>query len=178
MLEAPQGRYKIIERDNRLITIDTQTGAEIAGGATPIAPAPRPLQPAVRTQPFASALPTAPAQPGKQSSPLATKPGSPAANLAALTDLTKPDAQGRVTIPTLRWFDPKAPRRIRLTAENTRKLGQYLRFGLGAAVFALFLAAIVSPVFAVFFAGFCWFKGRKLATGLILRLLEGGEEVG
>lgn len=169
MLEAPQGRYKIIERDNRLVTIDTQTGAEVGGVAPPIAHAPQPAQPAVFAQP--GNQPPPPATP-------ATNPGGAATDLAAMTELAKPDAQGRVTIPTQRWFDPKAPRRIRLTAQNTKKLGQYLRFVIGAAVFALFLAAFISPVFVLFFAGFCWFRGRKMAMGLMSQLLTDGEEVG
>jgi hypothetical protein len=33
-MNAPSGRYKVVERDRRLITIDTQTGQEIGLGGS------------------------------------------------------------------------------------------------------------------------------------------------
>jgi hypothetical protein len=40
VLNAPEPRYKIVERDRRLITIDTKTGAPINDAAIPVASRP------------------------------------------------------------------------------------------------------------------------------------------
>lgn len=50
-MKAPEGRYRIIERDRRLVTIDTLTGKEIgSGGAQRASPPAMPQPHEVRTE--------------------------------------------------------------------------------------------------------------------------------
>ena len=170
MLQAPEGRYRIIERDNRLVTIDTQTGKELGALAVP---------PARGVQHGTQDAPLPPMSSPSASAPAASPPPATATRASpAARKPSKRDAQGRMTITTQRWFDPAGPRRLRLTAQNSKKLEVLQQAAFGMLAFTLFLALLISLPFALFLGGISFFAGRKALPAVLKTMLAGAEEAG
>jgi hypothetical protein len=120
----PPSRYKIIERDRRLITIDTQTGLE-AG-----------------TKPRLNAPPSALAR-----QPVDLRAGEPRGgafneiftSLAALVTQGRVDEANRPLLKTSKLFDPQGPRVVVLSTEGFRRVGALV---FGSAVLALLTLAL------------------------------------
>jgi hypothetical protein len=166
-MKAPQSRYKIIERDRRLVTIDTKTGLEVGLGGQPAFEMPRAPEPE-------RALPTATDRVAAPERPSALRPQRAATRKSATTlrivggffpgvTLTS----GDLYLTTRRSYDAQGPRTLRLTDARADLLG---RFGLvigviGIIVLAIAVAAdfwVVLFVAAVF--GFRFAKGVYRAT--------------
>ena len=110
MRQPPPSRYKVVERGRRLEVIDTHTGR-------PVSHAPRPAD---RSE-------------GARGGVLdlgARKPDKASDGPAGVED--------GAAFTTRRWFDAKAPRRIRTNFATRSRLDQ-LRFGLALAI-ALIIA--------------------------------------
>ncbi len=111
-MNAPPSRYKVVEQGRRLVVIDTWNGG------TPIASAPPPSEKARRATPEQTRAALRSMQRARP-----TVGGS--------------SAPAPVTITTQRWFDEKAPRRLRIEPQTQSKIAIALVFALVAAVLAL-----------------------------------------
>jgi hypothetical protein len=116
--EPPPSRYKVIEKDGRLITVDTQAESDPFSDA-PAASAFRQLSHATLTTSGAK----------KRSLLLA---------VSALFTETGLAADGRRRLRTHRFYDPNAPRLLRISDQQAKVLG-----GLGLAGFVLALILLV-----------------------------------
>lgn len=140
-MDAPKGRYRVVEKDGRLVVIDNETGAPLPSSiASP--PTPR----ARRAGPM-PASPVAPAGPG---------PLDRAADLLLALTAREWDSEGRAVI-AWEWHESGKVKRWDAVLDE----GQQRR--LGRALLAL-LAAPVFLIFLVFVAG-AWF-----GLGLLLAL--------
>ncbi|HEX4695165.1 hypothetical protein [Sphingomonas sp.] len=128
-LEAPPSRYRVIERDGRLVVIDRQAGEQ----QLPLSLASSPL---VRVEPPISSRPASPSP----KSMIADPPGLLRSVAAAVTGEVRDD-DGRLLLDTANWFDSKAPRTIALSPAGERRLG--------AVVLALAAAALVAIALVV-----------------------------
>ena len=126
-MDAPQGRYRVVEKDGRLVVIDNQTGSPIPSTvASP--PPPRPGRGAA-----ASAGPVAPAGPG---------PIDRAGGLLLALAAKRWDSQGRAVI-AWEWRENDKVKRwdAALDPGQQRQLGRAL-LAIAAAPVALVLAVV------------------------------------
>jgi hypothetical protein len=125
-MEPPPSRYKVIEKDGRLITIDTLAGAKPAG-AKPSDPAAEPDAAAAFRQ-LSNFIPRG-----------STKPNS-GLLLAFASAFTEMDnsVDGSRRLRTHRFYDPGAPRLLRISEKQTIALG-----GLALTGFVLLLILVV-----------------------------------
>jgi hypothetical protein len=117
-MDMPPSRYRVVERDRRLIVLDTHDGN----------------RPVVRTP-----VPPPPAQPRRDS----LRPSRPITTDEAAQDLGKAMDAIRAgnadpVFETQRWYDDKAPRRVRL-----RKQGGN---GMGVAIIAILFVVMIGIV--------------------------------
>lgn len=138
-MDAPQGRYRVVEKDGRLVVIDNRTGAPIPSSLASPPPA-RPGRPGVSPP-----SPVAPAGPG---------PADRAADFLVAVVAREWDAEGRAVI-AWEWGDKAARHRwdAALDEAEQRRLGRALLALCAAPVLLLFL------VFA---------EGAALAFGALL----------
>ncbi|HEX8223733.1 MAG TPA: hypothetical protein VF605_07955 [Allosphingosinicella sp.] len=143
-MDAPQGRYRVVEKDGRLVVIDNQTGAPIPSTvASP--PPPRPGRRAA-----ASAGPVASAGPG---------PLDRAADALLALVAKRWDSQGRAVI-AWEWQENNKVKRwdAALDQGQQRRMGRalvalaavplllVLAIVTGGALFGLALILVVPPV--------------------------------
>lgn len=114
--DVPPSRYKVVERDRRLVVIDTLTGKP--------ASAPGPIPPADRQ---ASAAPP-PDRPVMETEPRGID-----------------DRSGAQTLTTSPLYDLKAPRRIVMDDRFNEKIGKAIGGWLIAAFFAFTIAFLFFP---------------------------------
>lgn len=189
MLEAPPSRYKIVERNRRLITIDTQTGEAVgsapgqvqglAPGGAAGAALEVPASPAMRTTnanmggPARGQTVLGAGRSGSQSAP-AIAVASPRGMLAMLADLfprTRLDAEGRITLTTAPYYDADAPRQMRLTKGKTDTLGIYV-IALGLlALFVVSLVIMTDMIFGAIILVFVTIRVGDPVNKTILRYL-------
>jgi hypothetical protein len=158
---TPTGRYKVVERDRRLVTIDTLTGQEIGlPGSTSSAPPTSVVLDAPRA-PMANA--STPPRPSEGPSPWTKKSVATAGPIAAgknpqdwMTTLAglMPGARvredGVIWLNTNASYDPEGPRLVQLTPDGKKALSS---MGVGLCVFILFVTLIA--IFGnIFFAAF------------------------
>ena len=124
-MEPPQGRYRVLEKDGRLVVIDNETGAPIPSSVGP----PPPVRPGRAT---VSAGPVAPAGPG---------PLDRAADALLALTTKEWDSQGRAVI-AWEWRESGKVRRwdAALDAAQQRRMGRAL-LALTAAPALPFLVA-------------------------------------
>lgn len=146
MTKPPPPRYKIFERDGRLVTIDTWA----KDGAPPVS------------------LP-----PVRNGNIVAKDRGVARALVAAL--LSERDDQGRIVLTTTPRWDRKAPRAIALSAKGEQRVGAILLLCIVAAVVAIIAALIdldlLLPMMVVAAAVFGW--GSSRAAGALTRVFDG-----
>ncbi|MEQ1547168.1 MAG: hypothetical protein ABL918_00805 [Chakrabartia sp.] len=130
-MKPPPSRYKVIEKGGRLITIDTQAGPD----TTILAP-PHVIESSKKT--------AAPARPSALQSPKALgalpKPGL-LLGIATMFVEKDRDAAGNMLFRTHKYYDPDAPRLLRLTEKQAVGLG-----GIGLTFFVLL--GIITLLFA------------------------------
>ncbi len=154
MLQAPPSRYKIIERDRRLVTIDTLSGDAMSIAPVPTTSAPvenptmRSTSPNMRG-PVRGEVAMGAARTGIQAAPSNTT-GSPRGALLRVAGLfpgARISADDRLTVTTATSYDEQAPREMRLTAAKTNALGAYV------IMLAILLVLAITFVIATEFFG-------------------------
>ena len=149
-MDMPPSRYKVVERGRRLVVIDTLSGEPVS----PVDASQRERIAALEHRQQSSA-PVRTAQPPPSSLPITAS------------------AQGLLT--TQRWFDDKAPRRVRLRQDNQ---------GMASVVLlVLFVVPVVA--FLIFGWPILLFLGvvltqkavRALLRGMVTRWLDGMDQV-
>jgi hypothetical protein len=153
-MTTPAGRYRVEERDRRLVTIDTLTGQEIGGigmasSAKGLLEAPRPMS-------FPKEAPRAAAPPRSALAPIASAPpsiaprqGEPAdwtTTLAGLSPGAQVEPGGTILLSTKDWYDEAGERTVRLSAQGKGRLGN-LMGALIALGFFLILFLIWGDIF-------------------------------
>jgi hypothetical protein len=148
-VDAPGGRYKIIERGRRLVTIDTLTGQEVttipATSHAPITDTGRDTITAAPERATSGSAMGGPARGvqsmGARSGDARATPGKPRAALVTMAGMmpgARIDENDRIVLMTRPTYDPKAPRLVRLTTEKTKALGALVV----AAILVLMVAAL------------------------------------
>lgn len=127
-MDAPQGRYQVVEKDGRLVVIDNQTGAPIPSSVVP-PPSSRPGRGAA-----APAGPVAPAGPG---------PVDRAADALLALAAKRWDGEGRAVI-AWEWRENNKVKRwdAALDRGQQRRMGRAL-LALAAGPLLLILAMLV-----------------------------------
>ncbi|WP_448662561.1 hypothetical protein ACG3SL_18140 [Sphingomonas sp. CJ20] len=158
MMQPPPTRYKVVERGRRLLVIDSWTGAE--------ATKPLPAEPAARGR--TDRPPRAIARARHGTNPVVANPVAPA-------EL----APGDVMFTTRRWYDDRAPRRIRENFSNRSRIervGQIAAFSIAvflglSVVFWPYVPLLLVPVLAT--------KGvRDRLRGAITRGIDALDQAG
>lgn len=140
-MDAPKGRYRVVEKAGRLIVMDNQTGAPIPSLSGSLPPA-RPGRP-----PVSPSGPVAPAGPG---------PVDRAADFLLACAVTQWDGEGRAVIAWESGERGNGSRwDARLDESQQRRMGRAL------------LALCATPVFVLFFI---FADGAMLGFGALLTL--------
>jgi hypothetical protein len=156
--DMPPSRYRVVERGRRLIVIDNHSGAPVTG-------LPRAQQ--VRVDRLVKAL-RAP-EPGR-SAPLPKQSPRPMAQQRPI------EAGDPTVLTTQRWFDNKAPRRVRVSQQNQGSLPFVLLGMLMALVFGFVLFGWPALVVIVFLLAQKGVRGQFRRT--VTKWLDGLEQVG
>ncbi len=189
-MDAPGGRYKIIERGRRLVTIDTLTGQEVttipATSSPPITDTGRDKITAAPARSSGSSSSMGGPERGVQSMGTARSTANSSMSKSASLDLTslaammpgaRRDETGRILLMTQPYYDPIGPRLVRLTPAKAQTLG-----GLGVAfallvLFALFIGFAFSFIF-VFVIGFALMRsGKSVLKPVMAGLISDADEV-
>lgn len=163
-MDAPKGRYRVVEKDGRLIVIDNRSGAPVSPSMPP---------------------PRAGAGPGASSRPLIA-PGKGALDTLAdhllAVALRKYDGQGRALVHW-RWYENGVEKRwdAALDKDQQRRLGRGLLAFLAAPVFLLIVAsaglrALALPFLAL--AGLCVARGVWTIKRLMAETGAGPDQPG
>jgi len=138
----PPSRYRVVERDRRLVVVDTW-----AKGAPPgdIRATPRPIaggKPMPR--------PATPPRPG-----IADPRGATglAGLLVRIACMGSDDGAGHRILTTHEYYDAKGPRDIVLSATAERRLGRALTIVVAAVAVALVIGWFGMPLFVLLFFG-------------------------
>ncbi len=184
MLHAPPSRYKIVERDRRLVTIDTLTGDEV--GIAPVANTGARVDTATLRSsssnmggPVRGESAMGATRPGMQSgSPMAI--GTPRGTLTTIAGFwpgAQLGADDRITLTTATYYDEHAPRQMRLTTEKANALGVY------AIILALTVVIAAAFVIATHFFGVIVLifiaaqLGKPITKGMMSHFVNDAEEV-
>ncbi len=163
----PPSRYKIVERDRRLVTIDTWTGEE-AGPKTN----PDTARPAAKSV-------ASPVWTGMQSGKAANPLDQLIATFAKIATQDRFDEAGRPILKTSKIYDLQGPRDIALDGPGTRRVGQV---ALASAVLLLLLLVLFVVGTEMFFVAIALlvFGGRVIAkpalTAIMVPVLSGAAE--
>lgn len=164
-MTTPAGRYKVEERNRRLVTIDTLTGQEIGGaGAAPSSggtlEAPRPA--AFPKELARAAAPVRSTAQAANLAPSQSQPADWATTLAGLSPSAQVQIGGVIWLSTKAWYDEAGERTVQLSEQGKGRLASVV-----GAIFVLVLALIVIAIWGnVFFA-----------VALIFFILRGGKTV-
>jgi hypothetical protein len=190
-LDAPGGRYKIIERGRRLVTIDTLTGQEVttilASSSSPITDTGRDTITAAPARSSGSSSSMGGPDRGVQSmgTPRSTASSSmskPASfdltSLAAMMPGARRDETGRILLMTQPYYDPIGPRLVRLTPAKAQTLGGLAVAAALLAVFALFVGFTFSFIF-VAVIGFALLRsGKATLKPVMAGIISDAEDLG
>lgn len=137
----PPSRYQVIEKDGRLITVDTQTGFRSASEAAP------------RLDSGSRVASLSPTRASDSPQPAATVSGVNGgafarliAGFATFATQGQRDARGRPVLKSSKLFDPQAPRQLALDPAHARLVGLVAMISTALIVF-LFLVAIFTDLF-------------------------------
>jgi hypothetical protein len=187
-VDAPGGRYKIIERGRRLVTIDTLTGQEVTTipvtSNPPITDTGRDKITAAPGRATSGSAMGGPARGvqsmGARSSDTRATPGKPRGALVTLAGMmpgARIDENDRVVLMTRPFYDPQAPRLVRLTAQKTSGLGALM---VGALLAGLVMALLVASgsFVALFVIGFVALQIVKPAMKpVMVNLISDAEDI-
>lgn len=136
----PPSRYRVVERDRRLVVIDTWAKGAPASDSRS---APRPI---AGVRPMARPA-TAP-RPG-----IADPRGATglAGLLVRIACMGSDDGAGRRILTTHEYYDAKGPRDIVLSAAAERRLGRALTISVAAVAVALVIGWFGMPLFVLLF---------------------------
>ena len=152
-MTTPAGRYKVVERDRRLVTIDTLTGQEIGGtGPSPAMggtlEAPRPA-----AFPKELARAAAPTRSTAQTPILASTvvpsqslPADWTTTLAGLSPGAQVQPGGIIWLSTKAWYDDAGERTVQLSEQGKGRLAS-LAGAMLVFVLAVVLVAILGDIF-------------------------------
>ena len=148
-MTTPAGRYKVVERNRRLVTIDTLTGQEIGGtGPSPAMggtlEAPRPA-----AFPKELARAAAPTRSTAQASTVAPSQSLPAdwtTTLAGLSPGAQVQPGGIIWLSTKAWYDDAGERTVQLSEQGKGRLAS-LAGAMLVFVLAVVLVAILGDIF-------------------------------
>lgn len=163
MSTPPPSRYRVVERDRRLVVIDTwDKSAPPVGAPTPPAPSTsRPTRPDLR-----GAMSATPERKGGI--------GGLVVSLACGGAM---DGEWRPILTTKEYYDAKGPREIILSPPAAQRLGRLLsRAAIALAVIAVLLWAF--PYLLILLVGGFWFGTAALdsaAKPAVTRWLDGLE---
>lgn len=133
-MKSPPSRYRIEERNKRLVVIDQWAGTDAA-----IRVVPQDQTRGADNTPKAPPTPTPPSSVRKRAVPAqAGGPGSADA-FARLFVSGRTDAAGRPLLVTQSWYDARGPRTVALSPEA---MGQIHRLTLVLLVFAVMLVIV------------------------------------
>jgi hypothetical protein len=182
---TPTGRYKVVERDRRLVTIDTLTGQEIGlPGSASAAPATSVVTDAARA-PMATvgAKPSRSAGPSPWTKRAAATPGPLSAKgatsqdwmttLAGLMPGARVREDGAIWLSTAASYDPQGPRLVQLTPQGKTALGQ-LAVGLVVLAFILLMIAILGNIFVAAAFAFVGVRSYQAVTKPLYRSIIAG----
>ncbi|MBO9714135.1 hypothetical protein [Sphingomonas sp.] len=149
-MDMPPGRYRVVERNRRLVVIDNRTGAPVTGADRE----PRSTRSGGKVQaPKPSARPSAP-------------PPIPMAGSST-------PIPGEKVLTTQPWFDDKAPRRVYI--DDNRNSSALMV--VGVLFFALFFAAFLFGWPVVVGAAALLGGVRKHLRAGVTRWLDGFDQV-
>lgn len=159
-IEAPSGRYKIVERDRRLVTIDTVTGKEVGSGTRDNPPHVEVKSRAPELQ--LNEIAPADVKPGEymlsRNEQSTSPPKTSSADfLKILFDLTDVDSGGSI-LETRKWYDKEGPRRFLLSADSLEKLKTNLQAITAFAIVLFVIALVVIGLPALFVGAFLLIK--------------------
>jgi hypothetical protein len=193
VLQAPPSRYKIIERDRRLVTIDTLTGDEM--GIAPVAQSGARVDTAtMRSTSSNMGGPTRgesamgetrttlqanlPARPQPGPNRAAGQPRGALTTIAGLFPGAEIGADDRVTLTTKAQYDNQAPRTLRLTAQKTESLGGFLLTIGALLLLGLFVAIAIDFFFVFIFLVIVGSKaGQPISSVVMNYIINDAEEV-
>jgi hypothetical protein len=139
-MEAPKGRYSVVEKDGRLIVIDNATGAP----AVPAMPSPRPGRPAGSSMPTPS-----PGRPMVASPPIVAAKGmlDSVADFLLTLAVKEWDSDGYAVVGW-EWKENGKTKRwdARLDPARQRRLGRALLRLASAPLFILWLVLLSGPL--------------------------------
>jgi hypothetical protein len=168
-MQPPPPRYRIVERDGRLIATDTWAEK-------------RPTRPEA---PMTSMPGTPkPVRPSTPASPLWVRDGGMISALGAVLVLSlcagTTDEAGNPTLTTANFYDIKGPRRIMLDPASAKRLGRVLLALLSALLAMLLLACITAWGFIALFVlvGMTAGSVNTTARPAITRWLDRLEQAG
>jgi hypothetical protein len=148
-MTIPAGRYKVEERDRRLVTIDTLTGQEIGGiGRAPSTKdaleAPRPT--AFPKEVARAAAPARSASTASNMSPSLSGSADWATTLAGLSPGAQVQSSGTIWLSTKPWYDDAGERTVQLSEQGKGRLANLM-----GALFALTLCIILFAIWGDIF---------------------------
>jgi hypothetical protein len=160
MSEPPSPRYRVVERDRRLVVIDTwDKSAPPVGAPTP--PTSRPTRPDPR-----GTIGVAP-----------ERSGGIGGLLVTLACGGAMDGEWRPILTTMEYYDARGPREITLSPPAARRLGNLLsRVAIALAVIAVILW--IFPYLLVLLIGGFWFGMAALSSAAkpaVTRWIDGLE---
>ncbi len=199
-MDAPGGRYKIIERGRRLVTIDTLTGQEVttipASSAPPFTDTGRdtitagPVRSAgsgtnmggpdrgVQSMGAPRAAPRATPTSAMNTPNVSMTTNADFSSIAAMMPGARRDENGRILLMTQAYYDPLAPRLLRLTPAKAKILGGFGVAAILLGLFALFVGFQFSFIF-VFVMGFALLRaGKGMIKPILENIISDAEEVG
>ncbi|MGB5077174.1 MAG: hypothetical protein WBO17_06815 [Sphingorhabdus sp.] len=184
-MDAPKGRYRIEERERRLVTIDTLTGEEVGMSGTRAAHL---AVDAVEIE-LETNAPSVIVQP-EISVPIATQSDSqtwrtpqserPIADKAAREHVSEwaglmpgASAQGSgYILKTSRFYDHLGPRVVMLDAEGAKTLGSLMLLVLVGAIFTVLIVVIIAGEnfwIALLAIGFVLLRGLKPVAQIAMK---------
>lgn len=168
MSTPPPTRYRVVERDRRLVVVDTW-----AKGAPPGKGEPAP-HPGVAGKP--TARPANATRPGIASPRGAT---GLASILVRIACFGSDDGDGHPILSTVAYYDARGPRDITLSPAGERHLGRMLVTFVIALVVAVALLSLLLPFLVVLFFGAIAVNAgmSSFAKPIVTRWLDGLESL-
>src|SRR3569623_484248 len=163
MSTPPPTRYRVVERDRRLVVIDTRAKSAPPDDANP---APRP----------GVAKPTArPANPTRRGIGSAQGASGLAGILVRIACMGSDDGAGHPVLSTVAYYDARGPRDITLSPAGERRLGRMLvTLAIGLLVAVVLLSLLLSFLMVLFLGAIAINAGMSsFAKPIVTSWLDG-----
>jgi hypothetical protein len=166
-MTPPPSRYKVVEKNGRLITIDTLAGKS-AGDVSAARSAMTDEEPRLSVGDILSHMPA---------DTIGVRQQKGLESLATMFTETDRSGKGGLILRTHRFYDPDAPRRVRLSNRKAQMLGA---LGLGGIVLVFVVAGFLlsGQIIPLFVIGFITLRaGMPLAKRALAYIIADAEEV-